>query len=679
MQASTTFVYVLFLAAVSTCQGIKVSSHDSALTKERPVTKIVNMLKDMQETLEKEKEEDEDLYASLTCWCKEARKSVGDNVQAAQDRIAQLQSKVDELNATVLSCENAMDSLKQQVQAAEAASDEARVLRGKQYETFKEDDQTYNEDIYAVESAATVLGDTGSLLQIPGGQKPEDLTAALSRVMSRRAEQLDNSLGYAERDMIKAFIEDPHKFVQNKAAFLQEGRGEPATTFKLMAEDFEKDQQQLQEAEKIAKTNFEELIAAKKVEITAGEKQREKKRGEKAVAKEDMFKANVEVKDKQKAIKAEAEFAKVMEEKCSTSDEEWALRTKGRAEEIEAVGKAIQILDADEAHATFGRTYSFLQMSSENSRRTKVAAELSAAGNKQKDSRLVALALKAKLDSFTKVKAAIDEMTAALKKEEQDEVDQKQFCTDAFNKNTAKVVAEKDAKAGFENQMVQLKEKLNAIAEEVERLKAEVAKTQEEMKVATENRKKEKADFEVTLADQQATQGLLAKALNTLRAVYQEGPSMLQASGSTSVPDVPEGFKEYKKNKNSFSVMSLMQQIIAETKAMEAEITRDEKNAEDTHNREMAAAQGNIDALNQGLANQASDKATTTKALLQATKSLEGSEAELADLAQEEADLHASCDFLLKNWDLRVTARREEIEALAKAKHILAGGNFLQK
>eukprot|EP00933_Yihiella_yeosuensis_P038144 TRINITY_DN320_c0_g1_i5.p1 TRINITY_DN320_c0_g1~~TRINITY_DN320_c0_g1_i5.p1 ORF type:complete len:665 (-),score=261.50 TRINITY_DN320_c0_g1_i5:104-2098(-) len=661
----TRMFFALFCLAClwSPSESLKLSSG-----KERPVTKIVNMLKDMQDTLEKEKEADEDMYKKLTCWCKEARQATGDNVKGAQARIAELQSKVEQLSATVLSCETAMDQLKQQIQAAEAASDEARILRGKQYEQFKEDDQTYNEDIYAVESAATVLGDTGSLLQIPGGKTPEQLTAALQTMMNRRADKLDDSLSYADRDMINAFISDPKKFIQNKASFLQSGsRGEPATTFKLMAEDFEKDQQEMQEAEKIAKTNFEELIAAKKVEIKAGEKSREKKRSEKAEAKNEMFKASVEVKDKQKAIKAAAEFAKVMESKCATSDEEWAIRSKGSAEEIEAVGKAIQILDGDEAHATFGRTYSFLQLSSQN-QRALAASALSRAGNMHKDSRLVALSVQAKLDSFTKVKAAIDEMTAALKKEEQDEVDQKQFCVDSFNKNTAAVVAEKDAKAGFENQVAQLKEKLNVISSEVEKLNAQVAETNKEMKLATENRAKEKADFETTAADQQATQVLLKKALEVLRGVYQEKPSMIQK------PEVPEGFKEYKKNKNSFSVMSLMQQLIAETKAMEAEAKRDEKNAEDTYQREMKAQQGTLDTLKQGLATQNDDKAKTTKALMQTTASLEGSEQELSDLAQEEADLHASCDFLLKNWDLRVTARREEIEALAQAKHILSGG-----
>ena len=37
---------------------------------------------------------------------------------------------------------------------------------------------------------------------------------------------------------------------------------------------------------------------------------------------------------------------------------------------------------------------------------------------------------------------------------------------------------------------------------------------------------------------------------------------------------------------------------------------------------------------------------------------------ELQMLANESADLHSSCDFILKNFDVRQGARDDEIEAL---------------
>lgn len=55
---------------------------------------------------------------------------------------------------------------------------------------------------------------------------------------------------------------------------------------------------------------------------------------------------------------------------------------------------------------------------------------------------------------------------------------------------------------------------------------------------------------------------------------------------------------------------------------------------------------------------------------------------ELDQLANEKSDFHKSCDFTIKNFDIRQQARDEEVDALRQAKAILSGSkfaNFLQK
>merc|ERR1719271_1206008 len=47
--------------------------------------------------------------------------------------------------------------------------------------------------------------------------------------------------------------------------------------------------------------------------------------------------------------------------------------------------------------------------------------------------------------------------------------------------------------------------------------------------------------------------------------------------------------------------------------------------------------------------------------------------ADLAALADEEGQLHKSCDFVQQNFDVRQKARAQELEALAQAKAILSG------
>ena len=43
------------------------------------------------------------------------------------------------------------------------------------------------------------------------------------------------------------------------------------------------------------------------------------------------------------------------------------------------------------------------------------------------------------------------------------------------------------------------------------------------------------------------------------------------------------------------------------------------------------------------------------------------------DLGKYESQLHTSCDYVLKNFEMRQTARQEEMDALGQAKAILHG------
>merc|ERR1711865_807576 len=55
---------------------------DSEAAKNRPVTKVITLLKDMSKQLEKEGDEDQDIYDKMACWCltneKEKKKSIED-------------------------------------------------------------------------------------------------------------------------------------------------------------------------------------------------------------------------------------------------------------------------------------------------------------------------------------------------------------------------------------------------------------------------------------------------------------------------------------------------------------------------------------------------------------------------------------------------------------------------
>merc|ERR1719218_437543 len=106
--------------------------------------------------------------------------------------------------------------------------------------------------------------------------------------------------------------------------------------------------------------------------------------------------------------------------------------------------------------------------------------------------------------------------------------------------------------------------------------------------------------------------------------------------------------------------MSLMKQIIQDAKSMEAEAIKDEEAATKAYAEFVTGTNASIEEASKSIV----------------AKSQEKVQAELEGLAKYKDQLHVSCDFVLKNFEIRQTARDEEIEALKQAKAILSGAKF---
>merc|ERR550514_1750444 len=110
---------------------------------------------------------------------------------------------------------------------------------------------------------------------------------------------------------------------------------------------------------------------------------------------------------------------------------------------------------------------------------------------------------------------------------------------------------------------------------------------------------------------------------------------------------------EYKKNAGSSGVMTMIENVIKEAATAEKEALKDEADSQ-------AGYESFIKNSNAAIA-----KSDLNSAMIDAE-----------NLAKYKAELHESCDFVLKNFDVRQAARMDEIEGLGKAKAILSGSDF---
>merc|ERR1719409_1060991 len=413
---------------------------------------------------------------------------------------------------------------------------------------------------------------------------------------------------------------------------------------------------------------YEDLKAAKESEISAGTDLSDTK--------------TQELEDTRNSLSADQKFLMNLKETCQMTDQEWEERQKARAEEIKAVSEALAILSSDDAHDTFTSTFNFVQMkvkkTADRENRDKASALLFTAAKKYSNPRLAALATRVRLDAFTKVKAAIDEMIAALLKEKADEIKHKDFCTEGLNTNERETELKQRDIEELEAEISDLTTQIDELTKSIATLESEIAEMQTQLKRAGEDREMENKDFQGTVADQRATKELLNKALDVLKAVFAK--KFLQVSASTKQPagpPPPPGFKEYKQSAGAGGVMGMLEQIIRDTETLEAEAIKAESDAQKAYETYVKDTNKSIEEKTRDITNKTQEKATAEADKVAAEEAKETAMNEQQQLMNENADLHKSCDFTLKNFEIRQTASDQEVEALRQAKAILSGAKFL--
>merc|ERR1719373_489804 len=506
----------------------------------------------------------------------------------------------------------------------------------------------------------------------------------LQQQMQKHAALLRGIISPSQKRAAAAFIQAPEDYFDAEPTFKQSYAPQSGEIFGIlnqMKETFESNLSASQKEEMANQKSYEELKAAKEAEIKAGQEQIDTKTQELASTDEKNAQAKEDVEDTKKSLSADEQFLMMLKEKCSMTDSEWEERQKTRQLEMEAVSKALAILSGDDAHDLFTKTFNPSLLQKENSmhseRRAQASKLLSNVAQKLQTPRLATLAVRVRLDAFTRVKKAIDDMVSQLLKEKEDEIKHKDFCVDEFNTNELQTEKKEREKADLTAKIEDLELTIKQLTEAIDALKAEIAEMQVQMKRPGEDREKENKEFQMTVADQRATQKLLTAALNILKGFYaKKAKAALLQSGQPAGPPPPPGFEAYKKNAAAPGVMGMIEQIISDARAMEAEAIRSEEDAQKAYEDFVKDNNASIEAKSKDIVNKSETKAKAEADLVEAKENKEAVVLELEQLSNYNAELHQSCDFVIKNFELRQTARDEEIEALKQAKAILSGAKF---
>jgi len=661
---------LLLLACVT--QPSVASVQDDA--KNRPVSKVITLLKDMVAQLEKEAEEDEEVYDTMGCWCTTNDKAKTKSIADAEQAISDLTAAIEEFTASSARLNTEIANLEKEVAKNSQALDTATALRTKELAEFNAEEKESLQTISSLKSAIIALSKhhEAALLQSESSANTMSylkVPVMLQQLVNKHADMFTQ----AQKRAVGSFV-------QTATDEQAPASGEIFGILKQMKESFETNLANSQKEEMQSQKDYEDLKAAKEEEIKAGQDLIDTKTTELGTTDEKNAQSKESLSDTRETLAADTAFLADLKERCQNMDQEYEERTKTRQLEIQAVSKALAFLSSDEAHDLFTRTFNFVQVgvTIKSHKRAQVSKALSEAAQKFQDPRLSTLAVQARLDAFTKVKKSIQDMVDKLIKEKEDEIKHKDFCIEELNNNERDTEMKERDKADLEAKIEDLAMTIDTLAKEIEVLKADVAELQVQMKRAGEDREKQNKEFQVTVADQRATQKLLAAALNILKGFYEKAALLQKQATEKQMAGQapPPGFKSYEKNAASGGVMGMMQGIIDDAKAMEAEAIRGEEDSQKAYEDFVKDTNTSIEAKTKDIVAKGEMKAKAEGEKVEAETEHESVMGELEQLANENADLHKSCDFTLKNFELRQTARDDEIEALKQALAMFSGASF---
>jgi len=664
-----------------------------------PIRRVVTMLQSMQKKVTAEGVKEQELFDKFMCYCKNGKGALEASVAAAKSKNEALMASIKETESQLTQAKADLKGAQTSRAEAKAAVAKATALREKEAAAFAKESSELKTNIAAMQKA------TAAIEKGAGGAFLQTSTASVLKQLS-----ITVDLSSIDREMLTSFL------TQGQGEAYAPASGQITGILKQMTDTMSASLEKATAEEAEAVKAFDGLIAAKTKEINALGAEVETKTaliGELGVS---AVQQKEDLDDTSKSLMEDQQFLKDLERDCATKDEEWAARQKIRAEELLALADTIKILNDDDALELFKKALpspSLLQLTASNQ---AVKGRVLAALQKSKGDfriNLIALAIKGKKVSFDKVLVMIDNMSALLKKEQNDDNDKKEYCEKQIDSTEDKVKTLELKVSDLAKAIADGKESVATLAEEIEGLSDGIKALDKSVAEATEQRKEEHADSVETLANDNAAKELIGIAKNRMNKFYNPklykaapkrelteaeritvnnggtlaptaAPGGIAGTGVTALaqygvapPPPPETFGAYgKKGEESGGVIAMMDMMVADLDKEITEIEVEEKNAQEEYEQMMSdsAAKRANDA--KSIEDKESAKADTEARLIKEEEEKAVTTKEAMATHEFLADVHGDCDWLLTNFDTRKSARAGEIDALTKAKAVLSGADF---
>jgi len=638
---------ILLLSCVCTSEGVT------------PVQKVLELMNGMLEKGKKEKHAEEVQFSAYKQWCSDTTTEKKTAISKANDAIATLKADIEKYSADAA-------QLTKEVQQHEKDIAEWTAEQNAATDEFKAAKADYEDKM------ADLGGSIGALKEGMKTMEAEDHNVAQSLIQMKQSSKLMNSV-VEQAQTALAKSNDPKaaafESVLGKIIEISEGLKDKFT------EERNAEQKKFMNIEHAYNMNIQDISGQiKQAEADKAEKigfigQKGEAKGTAASERQD----TIATRD------ADVKFLADTEATCEQKAADFSARQQLRAEEIEAIEKAIEIISSgDVAGNSEKHLPSLLQLGSaflqiankeQHQNQEKVAEFLRAQAQQLNSRVLSALALKVAADPFEKVKKMIQELIVRLMEEANEEAEQKGWCDTELSKNE---LTRKEKTDGVETLTARIDELTASVAkltEEINSLTQQIAEIDGAVAKATELRDAEKAKNTETISDAKAAQTAVAQALEVLKEFYAK------AAEATSFTQQPEIFDAPYKGQQSGNggVVGMLEVIQSDFARLEAETKAAEEAGQKEYNEFMTDSKTNRAQMSTDVEHKDKTVKSKKKDLESDTGDLEATQKEL-DTANAVFDkLKPTCVDAGVSYEDRVARRKAEIQSLQEALQVLEG------
>jgi len=446
----------------------------------------------------------------------------------------------------------------------------------------------------------------------------------------------------------------------------------------------------------------------------------------------------LDTKQKQATEGVKAENEKTLSEmttECTEKRLSFQEKQQLRAEEIEAIAKAIEILSSSEVS---GNAEKYLALPQRKGASLAQARSLRAGGvhrrireflehegQRLKSQRLVMLAERVMADPFAKVKSMIDAMITRLLEEANQDAQHEGFCDTEMGKNKVTRTKLQEDIDGLSAAIESGKANIVELSEDTEELTKEVAALEKAMGEAAELRGEEKAKNKATIEDAAVAQKAVEAATAVLKDFYEKAATataFLQAphaygvdgrikmgtdewkslanpsyepsaaaGGSGKATDGVQGsvdtghkegmqtFGETEQGQQDaarYGVLGLLEIILSDFANLQADTKASEAAAADSFDSFMVESKQNKAVKEEKIELNTADRAAAEAKLQQDTADLKATQDELLAADRVYEKLVPQCIDQGMTWEERVAAQKAEIGSLKEALKILDQPNI---